>query len=229
VQNRYAATGGTPGESLRDAMDRGPLMLRTRDRAVTVEDYEVLAGAAAPEVARIRCVAADGDQVPVGAVKVLVVPSAPTDGGRVALEDLVPSDESMTRIAQRLDETRVAGVTVLLEPPRYRGVTVVARLIARPRVDATQLASEAETALFTYLNPLVGGVDGNGWPFGRPVQAGELFAVLRDVRGVELVEELRLFGADPVTGRRGAEVQRIDLEKNSLVFSFEHQIRVEEH
>lgn len=229
VENREAATGGTPGESLEEAVQRGPLLMRTRDRAVTVEDYELLARSAAPEVARIHCVAADGDQVPPGTVKVLVVPAAPDEAGRVALADLVPAEESLARIAARLEQTRVAGVRVLLEPPRYRGVTVVARLVARPRVDAAKVTEEAVEALYRFLSPLPGGgVDGGGWPFGRPVQAGEIFGVLRDVSGVELVEDLRLFGADPVTGQRGAETPRLNLDAHSLVFSFEHQVRVEE-
>ena len=134
------------------------------------------------------------------------------------------------RIATRLDEAKVAGVRLLLEPPRYRGVTVVARLIARPRVSADTVTADALDALYRLLNPLPGGgPDGTGWPFGRPVQHGEIFAALRDVRGVELVEDLRLFGADPVTGKRGAETQRLTLDPHSLVFSFEHHVRVEEH
>jgi hypothetical protein len=148
----------------------------------------------------------------------------------VALEDLIPADESLARIAERMDQTRVAGVRVLLEPPRYRGVTVVARLIARTRADAKKVTEEALDALYEFLNPLPGGgPDGDGWPFGRPVLAGELFAVLRQVRGVELVEDLRMFGADPVSGKRGAETPRLNLDKHSLAFSFEHQVRVEEH
>ncbi len=230
VENRYAATGGTDGETLDAAMQRGPLLLRTRDRAVTAEDYEALAREAAPEVARVRCVPADGDLVPAGTVKVLVVPAAPADRHRISLENLVPDEQTLARIAARLEETKVAGVRVLLEPPRYRGVTVVARLVARPRVRAAQVEQDALDALYRLVNPLPGGgPGGDGWPFGRPVQTGEVFAALRDVRGVDLVEDLRMFGADPVTGKRGAEVQRLDLDKHSLVFSFEHHVRVEEH
>jgi hypothetical protein len=39
------------------------------------------------------------------------------------------------------------------------------------------------------------------------------------------VEEVRLFGADPITGQRGDPVQRIDLPAHALVFSYGHQIR----
>jgi predicted phage baseplate assembly protein len=229
VENRYPATGGTQGESLEEAMRRGPLLLRTRDRAVTAEDYEVLAREAAPEAARVHCVPADAAEVPAGTVKVLVVPAAPSERGRIALENLIPGDETLARIGDRIEQTKVAGVRVLLEPPRYRGVTVVARLIARPRTNAEQITTDALDALYRLLNPLPGGgPDGSGWPFGRPVQVGELFAELGRVRGVELVEDLRLFSADPITGQRGAEVQRLNLDKHSLVFSFEHQVRVEE-
>ena len=33
--------------------------------------------------------------------------------------------------------------------------------------------------------------------------------------------------ADPVTGERGEHVQRLELDRNSLVFSYEHQVLVE--
>ena len=90
------------------------------------------------------------------------------------------------------------------------------------------METEALDALYGYLNPVAGGPDGRGWPFGRPVQAGEVFSVLQKIRGVELVEDVRLFGANPVTGERGAQTQRLDLGPDDLVFSFGHQVRVEE-
>ncbi|MFG3712510.1 putative baseplate assembly protein [Micromonospora sp. NPDC047730] len=228
VENRHPASGGVDGETLDEARRRGPLTLRSRDRAVTAEDHEVLAREAAPELARVRCVPSDGGGPPVA--RILVVPAAPTDRGRLRLEDLIPAEASLTRVAERLDATRLIGTRAVVEPPRYRGVTVVARVVARPRVRVDRVREDGLAALYGFLSPLAGGgPDGLGWPFGRPVQAGELFAVLQRVRGVELVEDLRLFTANPVTGERGAEAGRVDLEPDSLVFSFDHQLRVEEH
>ncbi|MEZ5295881.1 MAG: putative baseplate assembly protein [Ilumatobacteraceae bacterium] len=43
VTNRRSAAGGLDGEDLENAKVRGPITLRTRNRAVTVEDYEQLA------------------------------------------------------------------------------------------------------------------------------------------------------------------------------------------
>lgn len=228
VENRHPAQGGVDGETLEEAKSRGPLLVRTRNRAVTAEDYEVLAREAAPDVARVRCVPAGRDGTAAGAVRVLLVPAAASEDGKILFENLVPPADTLRRVAERLDEVRSVGARVIIEPPLYRGVTVVARMIARPRVSAERVREDALRELYEFISPLAGGgPDGSGWPFGRPVQAGEIFGRLQQVRGVELVEDVRIFSADPVTGVRGSEAARIELELNSLVFSYEHQIMVE--
>jgi len=227
VENRGAMAGGVDGEDIEDAKVRGPITLRTRGRAVTTEDFEHLAREVAPELARVRAAPA-GEGADAGSVRVLVVPAAPAEGGRLRFEQLVPSDDTLARVAARLDETRVVGTRVIVEPPVYRGITIVARLRARPRTTPAHLQEDALAALYGYFNPITGGPEGSGWPFGRPVQVGEVYSVLQRLRGTELVEDVRLFGADPITGQRGQATQRLDLEPHALVFSYEHQLMVEE-
>jgi predicted phage baseplate assembly protein len=227
VENRRAASGGVDGEDIENAKVRGPIRLRTRGRAVTTEDFEHIAREAAPEVARIRAVAA-GDGSDAGAVRVLVVPSAATsDGGWLRFEQLVPGEETLQAITDRLEEARVIGTRAIVEPPVYRGVTVVAKLRARPRQNPNRLQDEALRALYSYFDPISGGPEGTGWPFGRPVNVGEVYSVLQGIRGTELVEDARLFGADPITGQRGQQTQRLEVEPHALVFSYEHQVLVE--
>lgn len=228
VENRRAARGGVDGETLEEAKSRAPLVLRTRSRAVTADDYEALARQGAPDVARIRCLTAGEAGTEAGTVRLLVVPAASGAENKVAFEDLVPQQASLERIAHHLDRYRVIGTVVNVEPPLYRGVTVVARLIARTKADCARVRVRAEQALYAFINPLPGGgPDGAGWPFGRPVQSGDIYSLLQRVDGVELVASVRLFPADPVTGRRGRDSNHIDLDANSLVFSYHHQLRVE--
>jgi len=226
VVNRHAASGGVDVEPIDNARQRGPIVLRTRNRAVTVEDYEHLAKAAAPEVARVRCVpVTDGDDA--GAARVLVVPAVATSGEQLRFEELVPAEATLARIAAHLDERRTIGARVVVEPPLYQGVTIIARLRPRRTSNAQRLHDHAIAALHTYFHPTTGGPDGAGWPFGRPVHVGEVYAVLQGLEGTEFVEEATLFAADPITGDRGDPVERIDLDANSLLFSFEHRVRVE--
>ncbi|QNP70142.1 putative baseplate assembly protein [Streptomyces roseirectus] len=222
VVNREAALGGVAGETLDNAKLRAPQALRLQERAVTAEDHEIIAREAAPSVRRVRCL-----PVEAGAVRVLVVPDAVADEGddRLRFEQLIPSDQVLTAITARLDERRLIGTRLVVEPPVYQGVTVVARFTA-PGADADRVRESALAALFRYLNPLTGGPDGTGWPFGRPVQYGEIFGLLQRATGNALVEDVRLFAADPITGRRGTPTERIDVGEGALVFSYQHQVVV---
>jgi predicted phage baseplate assembly protein len=226
VENRRAAVGGVDGEDLEMAKVRGPIVLRTRDRAVTAEDFEHIAREVAPEVARVKALtSADGEET--GVVRVLVVPAVPGTDGRLSFDQLVPADDTLSRITKRLDECRLLGTRVVVEPPSYRGVTIAAKLSAKPRTDPARLQQDALDALYRYFHPTTGGPDGSGWPFGRPIVAGEVFGILQRLRGTELVEDVRIFGADPVTGERGKPTDRLDVESSALVFSSDHQVVVE--
>ncbi|MBX7548036.1 putative baseplate assembly protein [Streptomyces sp. NPDC004232] len=224
VVNREAARGGVDGETVANAKLRAPDALRMQERAVTAEDYEIIARQAAPSVHRVRCLPATEGA---GAVRVLVVPDAVADDGdRLRFEQLIPSDQVLAAITESLDERRLLGTRLVVEPPVYQGITVVARLATAPE-DTDRVRDAALAALFRYLNPLHGGPDGTGWPFGRPVQYGEIFGLLQRATGNALVEEIRLFAADPITGRRGTPADRVDVAAGALVFSYQHQVVVQ--
>jgi predicted phage baseplate assembly protein len=227
VENRAPAVAGVEAETIEEAKERGPIFLRTRNRAVTAEDFEQVTRESAPEVARVRCVPA-GDEADAGGIRVLIVPAAPMERGVIRFEDLEPPADLLGRIAEQLDRVRLIGTRVSIEPPAYQAVTVVAMLRSKPKVSSTRIREEAMDRLARYFNPICGGPSGDGWPWGRPVQAGDAFGVLQAVPGVDFVEEVLLFGADLATRERGEPVQRVVLDANSLVFSFQHQVRVRE-
>ncbi|WP_433260219.1 putative baseplate assembly protein [Actinosynnema sp. CS-041913] len=223
VENREAAIGGVDAETVDEAKLRVPHQLRVQERAVTAADHELIARQAVPSLARVRCLPVTGEA---GGARVLLVPDAVADeGDRLRFEQLMPSEEVLAAVARRLDERRLLGTRLVVEPPRYQGITVVARLVTAES-GANRVHEAALAALYRYLNPLRGGPDGTGWEFGRPVQFGEVFAVLQRVPGVALVDEVRLFPANPLTGARGAPVEHLELAPNSLVFSHQHQVAV---
>lgn len=225
VNNREAAHGGVDGETVAEAKLRGPLMVRTQDRAVTAADYEQLAATAAPSAARVRCMSANETGTD-GTVRLLVVPDAVADeGDRLRIEQLEPTAEVLETISGELDKRRPIGTRLIVEPAFYQGVTVVARVRARTGEPA-EVRRAALAALYRHLNPLRGGPDSMGWPFGRPVLLGEVHAVLTGIPEIDLVDEVRLFAADPLTGQRGEAADRVEVAGNAVVFSYEHQVHV---
>lgn len=240
VENRRPALGGVDGESVESARVRGPMTLRTLHRAVVPHDYELLAREIAPDAARVHCIRAGAEAEPgagsgsaagaddaAGGVRLLVVPAGRSDEqGRIEFDELVPPPHTLSLIAGHLDARRPIGARLVVEPPFYQGVTVVARVLAERGAVAERVRESALAALYGYFNPLTGGPAGEGWPFGRPVQSGEAFAVLQRVPGVDLVEDVRLYRADPVTGERTEATTKIPLDPHALVFSYEHQLRV---
>jgi predicted phage baseplate assembly protein len=226
VVNRAPAVGGADAESLTDAKIRGPMLLRTRGRAVTREDFEDLAREVAPEAARVYCVgSADG------AVRVLVIPHLPDNPlDRIERRELDPPLETLARIAAHLDERRMLGTRLVVEPPGYRQLTVVVSAFARPGYPPPDVRDEVLGALNRLFHPLRGGPDGTGWPLGRAVQAQEVALVLAALPGIDMSRELavQLFPdtAGRAAGQAGGRVERVELAPTELIFSFEHQVRI---
>ena len=67
------------------------------------------------------------------------------------------------------------------------------------RDDATPepVLAAARAALADFLDPLDGGPEGTGWPFGRPVWASEVIAVLAALPLVSYVEDAAVATDDP--------------------------------
>jgi predicted phage baseplate assembly protein len=228
VENRRAAVGGAAAETVDEVKARGPLLLRARGKAVTAEDFEQLTREVAPEIARAHCLTAAHENQ-AGLVRVLIVPHVSSDAlERVRREDLDPLPETVERIRAHLDQRRLVGTRLVIEPPAYQWITVVVRLAALPGYPRAQVHDDVQRALNRLLHPLKGGPDGSGWPIARPVQIHEVAAALAWIPGVDMAEEVnvKLFPADVSTGERGQPADRIPLARNALVYSYRHQARV---
>jgi predicted phage baseplate assembly protein len=222
--NLEAGRGGVDGETVEEAKVRGPLHLRARNRAVTSEDFEVLTREAAPEIRRVRCLADDQGDDP-SAVRVLVVPDARTGDGRITLNDLLPAPATCDAVQAYLDKRRLVGTRVRVESPAYQGLQVKAGLTVAETYVVSEVLASATEALYHYFNPVQGGPLGTGWPFGRDARIGEAYAVLQQVAGVDVVEELALFYRNPETGDDEEDVGGVlVLEPNELLVSHGHEV-----
>ncbi|HEY9616002.1 MAG TPA: putative baseplate assembly protein [Microcoleaceae cyanobacterium] len=202
VTNHIAAYSGADAESLEDAVIRVPRLLRTRDRAVTPEDFETLTlqgGAGA--VARTCCLPQSASHPTPGVVNLLVVPQTNTDGVQRG-EGIHPDQLKLTpplkeQVLAYLDERRLLGVNVQLHPPNYVGVAVQAEVGLEAEYNHPQaqqvILRSLQVALYRFLNPLTGGHQGTGWGFGCPVYTSDIVKLLQQTVGVRYLGAILLF------------------------------------
>jgi predicted phage baseplate assembly protein len=228
VQNPRPAFGGVDLESLESARTRAAMEIRTRYRAVTGEDFEFLCGEASPRVARAIAVSPEQD----GVIEVRVLPVVEPANRALSFAELSPDEPLLREVADYLEERKLIGTSIHLRPVKLRGVSVVVNVQASVRSDLDRVERDVAYALYTYLNPLVGGSTegiGEGWEFGRALNQGELFGIVRKIDGVEFVKILRIYETDLATGKQDPKPagNYIEIGRDELIASGTHVIKAE--
>lgn len=219
VTNPRPAVGGADEQTVEELGSLAPAILRAGQRTVTGADF-VSEATRAGDVAIATAVPLShpdhpGIEVP-GAVSVVIVPansSAPNP---------TPSEDLLRAVAADLDQHRLLTTEVFVVPPRYQAIAVSATMVPEAGASPDAIAQAAETAINGYLNPLTGGVDGNGWPFGQSLIPTNLYAVLARVAGVAGVTSLSV----AVDGRDYPVDSPVAVPPDGLLYGAGHTMTV---
>jgi len=211
LRHEWPTRGGVDAETVAEAEHRIPAFLNHRERAVTAEDFSVLArDNPLNPVARADAVAgffpgasllAVRRNVP-GVVSVFVLPPAP-----LALAAAPrPRAGLLTDVHAWLAPRCVIGCELYVLAPQYVRIAVAVALEVVDPATTQTVVAEVQQALLRYLWALPpGGPRGEGWPRGRAVEINELRTQAGRVAGVEAVNGLRLFIEDAKPGQAGAQ------------------------
>ncbi len=215
VDNIKAATGGKDSETLEEAIYRARKDLKTVYRAVTSLDYDhIIMNTSKLKVARAKTIPryhpSQTSQVP-GIVSIIIVPKSP-------YAKPMPSDELLKRIYRYLEKQRLLATELFIIPPEYTEISVNTIVKMKPRFVKKTIENNVKTELDKFLNPLTGGVEGNGWPFGRSVYLSEIYQIIDSAEGVDYVQSVTL---------NNEEVD-IDIPSHGLVYSGDQLITAEE-
>ncbi|HYX28643.1 MAG TPA: putative baseplate assembly protein [Pyrinomonadaceae bacterium] len=219
VTNSIAATGGAAAESSLQSMVRADRLVSSSERAVTLPDYERLAmQTPGTRIARVTARANLHPSFPcfeaTGVITVIVLPFLPAGGP-------VPSAGLLRAVGAYLNRRRIIGTRVEVIGPTYLEIAVRATIQPKREANRVDLQAAIVARLNQFLDPLIGGPDGTGWPFGRDVYRAEIMRVIDEVAGVDHVDSIELFGP-------GCEAQCGDvcLGPTWLVTAGQHEIKV---
>jgi len=190
VTNLQAASGGTDEETLADAQLRAGMALQSNNRAVTADDFEYLA-TQAPGANVARALALPlyhpdfpNGQIP-GVVTVIVVPNSPAPNP-------TPNQTTLQAVCQYLDAHRLLTSELYVVGPVYRVIQVQVQIVVVPGYDLATVQTAVQAALTTFFDPLRGGTDGAGWPFGGTIYYSDVYRVILDVTGVQRILDNQL-------------------------------------
>ncbi|MEH1954609.1 putative baseplate assembly protein [Nostoc sp.] len=222
VENQGVASGGAPLETLEKAKLRARKDLKQIHRAVTSEDYELLAlSTPGLRVARAKAIAPTATEAKT-LVKVIVVPYSET------LVPASPSSGFLQNVRQYLEPHRLITTKLEVISSSYVEVKVKALLQIRSGFDLDQVCKQVNKSLIErFLHPLNGGSEGKGWQFGRTVYKSEVYKAIEDfTEGVDCVESLVLSiqNADKDAEAYLDQYGNIHISKNSLIYSTKHEI-----
>ncbi|MCA9519704.1 MAG: baseplate J/gp47 family protein, partial [Myxococcales bacterium] len=203
-----------------EAKARGPYLLKSRNRAVTVEDFEWLALQASNSVARVKCLPTTDRE---GEVTVIVLPKI-ADTHPDFMEKLMPSPELLRRVRQFLYERKLVTTKINVVRPRYIEVSVKIEIVRLATGSSDKVKKEIEERLRYFLHPLRGGRVGKGWPFGRGVYKVDLYQVVEGVNGVDMVDKIRIIDED-----NKFEVDHVKLRDDELVHLVDVEVTEKVH
>jgi predicted phage baseplate assembly protein len=215
VHNPRPATGGAAEQSIEDFIKEVPRRLRSRGRAVTADDFEVLA-LEVNGVRKARAIAGkhpahDGVDVP-GALTVVIVPDSDERPPRARTE-LIRS------VARHLDGKRLITSEVHVASPAFLEIRIEARLLAPPEAAFDDVAQRARKRLDEFLDPRT-------WHFGANVSPAAVYRALLgspdETAAVRSVENLLIY----VDGRAHDPGRPVEVADDALVYPGNHLIVV---
>ncbi len=231
VTNLLPATGGRDPESMDEIMLRAPAILTSRDRAVTRQDFEIIAREASGEVARAAC---SGEMGLDGTVPVVILPHR-REG------EIIP-DPFLASSTRDHVEKYLARRSLINVEPKVRLATfmpVDVSLTVRLRGNANPITVREAATVWVrrFLDPYEGGLDAAGWPFAGTLYAQDFARLVSAIYEVRHVSTVALYDRTEASKRPGRQrpgweegegAEELVLDKSDLFYCQRVRIQFED-
>ncbi|NEP00796.1 MAG: hypothetical protein F6K58_19445 [Symploca sp. SIO2E9] len=145
----------------------------------------------------------------VGRVELIILPQS-------SARQPTPSLGLLNSVEQYIRARCVPTLDLRVTGPYWVKVKVTTEVVPVSLEVAPAVVVALKEALNHFLHPLTGGVEGQGWPFGRQPHKSDLYQLIESVKGVNYVKSLSI------------DLAQIPEEQRHrfLIYSGEHQILV---
>ncbi|MEY6433752.1 putative baseplate assembly protein [Thioalkalicoccus limnaeus] len=215
VVNPEPATGGRAGETLDNALLRGPQQIHSLHRVVTARDFEAVALASPGNLNRAHAYtqAEFWTFARPGTVEVVCVPELPSGSrsGQPVTADQIrqhETAEALARVQAELEQRRPLGIGCRVVWAHYKEVKVRTRVTVHRGEDPGAVKARLLERLYATITPFAESADQAGWPFGQPLSTFHVNRMLGSEPGVKDVDPVCLL----VTGTPSRNVQTLAID-----------------
>jgi hypothetical protein len=132
----------------------------------------------------------------------------------------VPGTGFLQTVSRHLDELRLITTDVHIIGPEYVKISVKCTVHPRKRSCPDKVEQRVQEALDKFLDPLRGGPDEDGWPFGRSVFPSEIYQTIEKVEGVDYATAVSIIAE----GQHRKEDEIIRIPPMALIYSGKHRV-----
>jgi predicted phage baseplate assembly protein len=186
-ENLLPGSGGRDAETIDDILRRAPSLLTNRDRAVTRNDFAIIATEASGEVARASC---EGRIAEDGTVEIVVLPRR-REGE--SFPDPFLSTGLRDHVQGYLKRRCLINVNPVVRLASAMPIDVSVTLRLRPNANLLAVREAAQRWVEKFLDPYEGGLDKQGWPFGGTLYAQDFARMVSDLPEVRHVVDVALY------------------------------------
>ncbi len=163
-------------KSIAEIKEAALRFLKSRYRAVTEDDFCQLAIEAADEVRRaIIYRSSDNEKVEI------VIVSESGEG----------YEELTQVVTDYLTPRKLIGTIIEVKRPVYTDVAVDIRVVCYHYATPKKVEKNVRDRILKHLDPFVGGDEGTGWSYGRPLTVYEIAQIVEETGGVRQSELVR--------------------------------------
>ena len=202
VTNRMSISGGQDGDTLEDLKKYAPSVLKTMQRAVTIEDYQLLSESFSPFIKKTKCVFKDGE------VYVIVLTND------IMQRDGFINVDLLRELEHYLKERSLITVNPLVVAPKVVPIKIFLKLkrtVENYGYSENTLSQEILQRAQEYFDP-ISGYTSEGYPIGKEITKGDLHEIINSKDSVFYMTDMKFqkVGSSKM-------IYRLDLAYNEIV------------
>jgi len=180
LTNYKPAINGEDGDNLDDLKKYAPSVLKTMNRAISVEDYELLAQNFSPSIKRAKCQSKDGE--------VVIIPFT---------ENIIENNGFINQkllddLKEYLSKRSLLTVEPIISSPTIINLTVYLKLlytIENYNISKIDLEERLKKGAKKYFDPFKG-YNGDGFPMGKIINKSDFYTIVHQTDKTIFIDEI---------------------------------------